>query len=258
MSLPQLPIALLSLTMLETTVKSSSCIICGEFYAYIHDISKEGYWRMVIVFASRAVADEWWRAMSTSTVNFLKNNIQRITPQYYTHDTARWNFYQFFSDRLVKHISDKFRGKMFIVLEHDQNGRGITIIPLQSIVDHASGDWLTLNNIGTMTTAGCITISETQRTSFRIISASMNEGAIMVGPDEITLTVRDHGFVVPRAAERLPGSSTLGVTSSVAGAFEFKFEDLDKGCFVPRKDGNRVVVCYAPGGGGSVGWELAL
>ncbi|KAF7374086.1 hypothetical protein MSAN_00289600 [Mycena sanguinolenta] len=237
----------------------------GAFYAYIHDISNERCWRMVIIFASRVVADEWWRAMSTSTIDFLKNNIQRITPQFYTHNTAQWNFYTFFSDKRVRNISDKFRGKMFIVLEHDHDGRGITIIPLQSIVDHASGDWFSIRSKANASqywyydeTLGCITISEIQRTSFRITSVNMHEGAIMVKADQITLTVQGHGFVVPRTAARIPGSLTLGVTNSQAEAFRFKFEDLDRGCFNSVRDGLRFVVCYVPGGGGNLGWELSL
>ncbi|KAJ7236568.1 hypothetical protein B0H12DRAFT_1238456 [Mycena haematopus] len=237
----------------------------GAFYAYIHDISNEHHYRMVITFASRAVADEWWRAMSTSTIDFLKDNIQRITPQFYTHNTAKWNFYSFFADPRVKGISDQFRGKMFIVLENDQAGRGITIIPMQSIVDHASGDWFSIRSKANAQQywyyddfVGCITISETQRTSFKITSADLHEGSIMVSSDQITLIVQYHGFVVPRTTFRLSGSAILKVTSSPAGAFKFKFEDLDKGRFVSVKDGLSNVVCYVPGGGGVVGWELAL
>ena len=94
---------------------------------------------MIIIFASREIADEWWRDVSTSQISQLKGNIQRITPQFYNHHPAQWNFMNFFTDPNLKPIADKFRGKMFIVLENDRNGRGITIIPLQCIVDNASG-----------------------------------------------------------------------------------------------------------------------
>ncbi|KAJ6554636.1 hypothetical protein B0H19DRAFT_1071996 [Mycena capillaripes] len=203
--------------------------------------------------------------MSSSRIDFLRNNIQRITPQFYTHNTAQWNFYNFFPDRRVRDISDKFRGKMFIVLENDHNGRGITIIPLQSIVDHASGDWFSIRSKANAkqywyydANVGCITISELHRTSFRINAVNIHQGAIMVSADHITLIVQEHGFVVPRTADRLFGSLTLGVTSSEAEAFQFKFEDLDKGCFVLVRDGLQIVICYVAGGGGSLGWELSL
>lgn len=95
----------------------------------------------MIIFASREIADEWWRAVSSTNIDILKNNIKRITPQFYTHDTRHFNIFHFFVERRLKDISEKFRGKMFLVLENDRGGRGITIIPTQSIIDRASGDW---------------------------------------------------------------------------------------------------------------------
>ena len=94
---------------------------------------------MTIIFSSREVADDWWRAVSTSDITQLKGNIQRITPQFYTHNPEQWNFFYFFSETQVKTVSDQFRGKMFLVLENDRVGRGITIIPPQVIVDSTSG-----------------------------------------------------------------------------------------------------------------------
>ena len=104
-------------------------------------IAGDVQWRMVIIFATRAIADEWWRAVSTSSNPLLKGNITRVTPQFYTHDTRQWNVYNFFTASQVQEVAEPFRGKLFLVLENDRSGRGITIIPMQSIVDHASGDW---------------------------------------------------------------------------------------------------------------------
>ena len=95
----------------------------------------------MIIFASSDIADEWWRAVSTSTIPILAGNIQRITPQFYTHDVNLWNFYNFFTESKVTSISDVFRGKMFLVLENDRGGRGISIIPTQVLVSTTSGDW---------------------------------------------------------------------------------------------------------------------
>ena len=96
---------------------------------------------MVIIFASRTVADEWWHAVSTSDIPILKGNITRITPQFYTHDTRQWNIDNFFTEPRIHKIAERFRGRMFLDLENDRSGRGITILPTQSTVDHASGDW---------------------------------------------------------------------------------------------------------------------
>ena len=95
---------------------------------------------MVLIFASRTTADDWWRAVSTSSIALL-GDIQRITPQFYTHRTGRWNVMDFFTDSRVASVSAQFRGKLFLVLENDRGGRGISIIPTQVIVDHTSGDW---------------------------------------------------------------------------------------------------------------------
>ena len=95
----------------------------------------------MIIFASREIADEWWRAVSTTNPDVFKDSIKRVTPQFYTHDTRLFNIFNFFAERRLKDISEKFRGKLFFVLENDRGGKGITIIPTQSIVDRASGDW---------------------------------------------------------------------------------------------------------------------
>jgi len=96
---------------------------------------------MVIVFASRAVADEWWRAISTGSNTILSNNIQRIAPQFYTHDPNQCNIFNFFTDYRFTSISNQFRGRMFFALDNDRGGRGISIIPPQEITDHISGNW---------------------------------------------------------------------------------------------------------------------
>jgi len=126
----------------------SRCVFCPSYpsgrkftFHAGKQIAGDIHWRMVIIFATRSIADEWWRAVSTSDIPILKGNIKRVTPQFYTHDTGQWNVYEFFTEQRIHQIAERFRGKMFLVLENDRPGRGITIIPTQSIVDHASGDW---------------------------------------------------------------------------------------------------------------------
>jgi hypothetical protein len=57
---------------------------------------------MIIIFARREIADEWWRVVSPSQISQLKGNIQRITPQFYNHHTAQWNVMNFFTDPILK------------------------------------------------------------------------------------------------------------------------------------------------------------
>ncbi|KAK7447413.1 hypothetical protein VKT23_014122 [Stygiomarasmius scandens] len=107
------------------------------FYAYIHNIQDDNTARLILTFANRTVADEWWRAISTLSPAYVK----RVGPQFYTHDAGRWNVLEFFTHDRFKSISGAFRGLMFITLMHDRGGRELSIIPPQEITDHISGKW---------------------------------------------------------------------------------------------------------------------
>jgi len=238
----------------------------GAFYAYIHNIQKDDEWRIVIIFASRSIADEWWREISTAKINLLQNNIQRITPQFYTHNVNQWNFFHFFTENKIKDISEKFRGKMFLSLQNNRGDKGFTIIPAQSVVDHASGDWFSIRSKANANqywyyddAKKFIVVSESQRTYFKISTPDMPDGAIMVGRDRITLSTQHHGFVIPLNPDGVSGVPLLGVTDKVSEASgKFTFGDLDKGRFVPgfKKD-LPSALSYMPNGGVG-GWELAL
>ena len=110
-------------------------------YTSRFQISDDNAWRYTLIFTSRDIADQWWRAVSTSSVALLQKNIQRITPQFYTHDPTQWNICFFYTDPRIASLADQFRGKFFMVLENDRGGRGVSIIPTQSVVDHTSGSW---------------------------------------------------------------------------------------------------------------------
>lgn len=235
----------------------------GAFYAYIHDVAGDDQWRMVIIFATRAIADEWWRAVSTSENALLAGNITRITPQFYTHDTRKWNVYRFFTESRINKVADPFRGKMFLVLENDRGGRGITVIPMQSIVDHASGDWFSVRSKVNADhhwyydpTLRQITVSDTQRSSFKFSATNMHDGAIMIGVDTVFLVVQGHGFAVILVTRS--GFSALGVTTRESDAFKFKFDELDKGRFVYDIGQLPAPLYYVSGGIAAGGWELAL
>ena len=109
-------------------------------FARHFQIADDNTYRITLIFASRDVADQWWRAVSTSSIALLQS-VKRITPQFYTHDVRVWNVYTFFTDARITTIADQFRGKFFLVLENDRVGRGISIIPPQTIVDYTSGNW---------------------------------------------------------------------------------------------------------------------
>ncbi|KAG2093718.1 uncharacterized protein F5147DRAFT_657340 [Suillus discolor] len=58
------------------------------FYAYVKYVTDNSGYRYVITFASREVADEWWRAVSTSTVTSFVTSVQRVNAQFYTHNVG--------------------------------------------------------------------------------------------------------------------------------------------------------------------------
>ena len=129
------------------------------FYAYLFSVSSQNYStaahssftdntqtalsasnksRTIIAFASRAVADEWWRAVSTSNIPSLQNGIYCITPHLYAYDAHQFALNNIFDTPELQAISDNFRGKMYAV---EDGSPSITIIPTEPIVDHVSGNW---------------------------------------------------------------------------------------------------------------------
>ncbi|KAJ6629684.1 hypothetical protein B0H10DRAFT_1776126 [Mycena sp. CBHHK59/15] len=111
------------------------------FYAYVNNIKDDNTVHITIVFASRTVTDKWWCAISTGGNSLLSDNVKRITPQFFTHQASHFNILNFFIDSRLDAITKQFRGYIFLTLENDRGGRGISIIPSQDITDHISGNW---------------------------------------------------------------------------------------------------------------------
>ena len=95
-------------------------------------------YRYLIVFATRAIADEWWRAVSTSSVSRFPASIRRITPHFYTHDPGRAHI----ADALkTPKVATQFVGRVFMTLLDDRGGRQMHPIPSSLTTDHISGNW---------------------------------------------------------------------------------------------------------------------
>lgn len=110
-----------------------------SYIPYSIKTNDETNWRYMIVFASRAVADEWWRAVSTSGTNF-SNSIHRITPQFYIHNPTLGAI----GKTILAHgPAASFSNRVFFTLLPDwpdNIGRAMSVIPVQDITDHISGD----------------------------------------------------------------------------------------------------------------------
>ncbi|KAG1814350.1 uncharacterized protein BJ212DRAFT_1274260, partial [Suillus subaureus] len=128
----------------------------------------------VIVFASRAVADEWWRAVSTSSTTRFSNSIQRANAQFYTHDVDQANAAECLT---VKGVATQSLGKVFFLLLHDLGGRELSIIPSPDFADYISGNsFFIRSNVSPYDywycphydTSASVFVSCTERTRFRI------------------------------------------------------------------------------------------
>ena len=101
---------------------------------------------------------------------------------------------------------------------------------------------------------GCVLVSDTKRTLFKISAPDMHEGAIMIGSDDVTLVAQHHGFVVPNESSV---ARILGVTSEQSQGFKFKYKDLKEGKFIPGTESLPSPLCYVPEGGAGSGWVIA-
>lgn len=171
------------------------------YYAYIDDISDSGSLRYVAVFASRAVADEWWRAVSTSANTNYSDSIRRVAPQFFTHDVNKANATTSTTDAQV---ASSFFGKVFFT--HLSNNSGLSVIPILDFADHVSGNSFFIrskvspneywycpgSSTGNVTPNSKVYVSRTERTRFRVRLFSERKdttGTIMIGSDEIVITL---------------------------------------------------------------------
>ncbi|KAG1753678.1 uncharacterized protein EDB91DRAFT_1077399 [Suillus paluster] len=173
-------------------------------YAYIKNINDDWSWRYVIVFASRTVADEWWRAVSTSTNTKYSDSVRRVTSQFFTHDINQANAAYSINDAQV---ASRFLGKVFFTLLPERDdGRVLSVIPSSDFADHVSGNTFFIrskvspneywycpgSSTGNVTPNSKIYVSRTERTRFRVRLMSERKdatGTIMIGSDEIAITL---------------------------------------------------------------------
>lgn len=99
-------------------------------------INDDWSYRYLIVFASREVGDEWWRAVSTSSNAAYVASVKRVNPQFYTHDPSKAVAYTSLTD---PNVAQKFLGRVFFTLLPDRDGRAMPIVPDAKITDHISG-----------------------------------------------------------------------------------------------------------------------
>ncbi|KAG2099302.1 uncharacterized protein F5147DRAFT_712661 [Suillus discolor] len=168
------------------------------FYAYVKHITTNTTYRYVITFASREVADEWWRAVSTSTVTSFVTSVQRVNAQFYTHNVSVANAA---NSLTTTGVATEFLGKVFFTLLNDLAGRGSSIIPrLEHFADHISGKSFFIRSKvapydywyypPSCNATKAVYVSRTRRTRFTVSRTdSGTAGTVMIGPDNIVITL---------------------------------------------------------------------
>lgn len=96
-------------------------------------------WRYLITFPSQGVADEWWRAIQDQVANKVPNwdHIKRITPQLYNYNPAIKWITQTVTDPTG--VPQFFNRVFFTYLVGPTIASVGTVIPVQEITDHVSG-----------------------------------------------------------------------------------------------------------------------
>ncbi|KZT23890.1 hypothetical protein NEOLEDRAFT_1068570 [Neolentinus lepideus HHB14362 ss-1] len=185
----------------------------GLFYAYVKYSRDNDTTRYVMTFASREIADEWWRALSKTS---YASYVTRVTPEFYTHDAASFNIT---NSVLIQDCTPQFLNKVFFTLLMDRGGRDVNHLPEQHVTDHVSGNVFFIRSKADPTqfwycpntSDGKVHLSRTDRTLFRIDiangQANEGKGTILIGTDNINIisvstgkdmpvSVGDGGYVI--------------------------------------------------------------
>ncbi|KAG1814935.1 hypothetical protein EV424DRAFT_1412718 [Suillus variegatus] len=230
------------------------------FYAYVKHLTNNRTSRYVITFASRAVADEWWRAVSTSTTGFA-NGIRRVDAQFYTHETRLAHA----PDSLTTAgVATQFLGKVFFTLLNDSDYRGLNIIPpLDHFVDHISGKsffirskvtpydyWYCPQSCNANT---AVYASRTERTRFTISRTDRGTaGTVMIGSDKITVRLTTVNLSVDVNAST--GHAILSPAPQSGLTFGALLNDFTVGSTLFENDERVKELLYTENG---EEWELA-
>jgi len=183
------------------------------FYAYVKSSNDYVLFHYLLVFATRAASDEWWRALSAPTAPNVTINIKRITPQFYIYDPLTITGGVFLDIFMQLHFP-QFINRVFVTYQFNGNlPQSISPLPRQEGADHVSGNWFYIgsqtgeywycppNRSGNLVANTAVYASTTQRTRFQISIIGPNtngyKGTIMIGTDKISISPGFNLFVGP-------------------------------------------------------------
>ncbi|KZP06497.1 hypothetical protein FIBSPDRAFT_1053519 [Athelia psychrophila] len=211
--------------------------------------------RLLVVFANRATADEWWRAVSTSP---HAAHVKRSSPQFYSYDAVRYNLLTFFQgDARFDPLAGQFRGRMWFNVMPNSDIPGISVIPPVQITDHISGNWFYIRSASNHALhwyynsahSTRFNISHRRGTKIRVVIRDMPAGTIMVASDLVTLQIGAEAHIDVQV------SGHLGLTGGHPPVF--LFGDLENGKFSASADDALVYVGTDSPSSPRERWELA-
>ncbi|KAF9517998.1 hypothetical protein BS47DRAFT_1290216 [Hydnum rufescens UP504] len=179
----------------------------GLFYAYAKQLTENWDGRYLIIFADRATADEWWRAVYDSVASGYQRfrEVKRVSPQFYTHDPASGgNIMQTINDQ---RCARRFVHRVIFSSLYDMVGRVYGVIPPLNYTDHISGRAYFIRstlrpNQYWHYDGKNIVISSTHQTKFTVSAQSARypradiDGLVMIHNDDVVISVRDTTITV--------------------------------------------------------------
>jgi len=224
----------------------------GLFYAYAKNINDDWSARYLITFATRDVADAWYRAVTDSVAKGYMRfaGVQRVASQFYTHD-------EHITDTITDaQVALHLRGQIFFTLLNDKNDRIFSIIPVLNYDDRRSGYGFYIRSVSHPDSYWYydslrIVASRDRRTRFTITMADRTRaaGTIMISSDDIYITVHGANIGVANQHNQLSNSTN---------PFPFKLSSLNGDFQVTDffSDGNATYCPISRNPGKGEKWEL--
>ncbi|KAG8848654.1 hypothetical protein FRB96_001061 [Tulasnella sp. 330] len=232
----------------------------GLFYAYAKNINDDFSWRYVITFASRDVADTWYRLVTDSVKSGVQifAAVKRVSPQFYTHNPL----FGIIAETLNQpNVALSLRGQMFFTLIVNKDvGLFQSVIPVLNYRDRVNGGSFYIRSTALPdvywyydTLREIVVASRERLTRFTITIADKSQApsSIIIGSDDVYITTASGVNVGVDNSQDHLGKS--------ANRFPFKFSSFSSDFQIDFDDTNGTAACLGPiaqnpDNGGS--WEI--
>ncbi|KAG8997445.1 hypothetical protein FRB94_007643 [Tulasnella sp. JGI-2019a] len=184
-----------------TAMSQTSAHSTGVFYAYAKHIRDDSTSRYLITFATRDIADTWYRSVTDSVAAGFKKfaNVKRVSLQFYTFDNDEGNIRETITDSKV---APALHGQVFFTLLNDRDQRILSMIPVLNYRDHINGDSFSIRSVTQPdtywyydTSSNTVLAHRSRRSLFTITIADSQRalGAVIIGTDQIFITTATTG-----------------------------------------------------------------